>query len=1006
MRRPFSLILGFFIGMLFAVPVLIALAQSELLFMFDKSNRTLNLQQTKIVNIGNLGIGTTNPEANLAVIGNRVVFGGNKTIGNYATNDTVLELQNQNENAASYLRLGALNSSLYFAVNDGYKYTGLFAEGNPFIFYIGGKERIRIATSGNIGIGTAAPAYNLHIAPPSGYSRLVVQGVGGAGLATGIHILQGNSAATIGYAGTSNVLVIGNEGTFNTQHLAITPTGKIGIGTTNPLYSLDVNGSLRVNDKVGIGGAPTSDRLKVYGSVNASSVSAGNVTADNLDINTVATIKSLAVENNFTVGGYPMVGAISSGDGSVSIASSTISGVRAYALSVAPGIGVQKHIDPQLCQTTGGIIMGLNEDTTPISSLCYSAEAMKIDNNKKAVYFAQSGTNANVGIGTTAPGAKFEINAVSGESLYIKGSQAEIDARFLSTNGDWQVGTNDNGNGTNNNQFFIYDTAYRFTVQKGTGNVGIGTTAPGYKLEVAGDIYANSGWLRTSGDAGWYSEKWGGGWYMSDSSWIRSYNNKNIYHNSGILRTDGTLQVGDSGATLSVVSGGDFAYKTNVLFANTTGNVGIGTTAPGEKLDVSGTGRFTGIVRSDSSVPFVFMNGDRTGDYNQTAIYAPQNDTSVTNTNGIFIERGRLTNSASAEIRYFTIGARGGQVQWSVDGNGSVIQTGNLTVQGTGDSSIAGNVGIGKTAPGVKLDVNGSIRLSGAIKSTGSAKTYGGIDIWGKKGGYSGINFFDGTGTYESTFMVDVDGATGMYQENIGWQWYWAGDTLTVGTVPWARISDFTGDTSPDSIADDDTISDSEASDTLTINNGLLYAPTSGNVGIGKTDPAVKLDVAGAIRTNSGGYKSDDVGGTGSAAYFPSGMYSTGATNWLYANTTYIGEAPSNGKGHQFNVGANNTVSAYLAIGTGNVGIGTTEPSQKLDVNGTVRAGDYNLCVCVKADAKTVTAGGEKCTGVGDGWSDWSDTANNGNGVEDTRVAIRIFVSDSTCSSFNTNNPV
>jgi hypothetical protein len=37
---------------------------------------------------------------------------------------------------------------------------------------------------------------------------------------------------------------------------------------------------------------------------------------------------------------------------------------------------------------------------------------------------------------------------------------------------------------------------------------------------------------------------------MEDSTWIRSYGSKSIYHNAGILRTDGTLQVGSSGKYL------------------------------------------------------------------------------------------------------------------------------------------------------------------------------------------------------------------------------------------------------------------------------------------------------------------------------------------------------------------------------------------------------------------------------------------------------------------------
>lgn len=77
------------------------------------------------------------------------------------------------------------------------------------------------------------------------------------------------------------------------------------------------------------------------------------------------------------------------------------------------------------------------------------------------------------------------------------------------------------------------------------GNVGIGK-APGHPLDVNGQIRATS-WIRTQGSTGWLNESHGGGWYMSDDTWIRSYGSKNIYQDSGILRTDGTFQVGSNG---------------------------------------------------------------------------------------------------------------------------------------------------------------------------------------------------------------------------------------------------------------------------------------------------------------------------------------------------------------------------------------------------------------------------------------------------------------------------
>jgi prepilin-type N-terminal cleavage/methylation domain-containing protein len=66
-------------------------------------------------------------------------------------------------------------------------------------------------------------------------------------------------------------------------------------------------------------------------------------------------------------------------------------------------------------------------------------------------------------------------------------------------------------------------------------------------MSTPGAVYA-SNWLRTYGATGWYSETYGGGWYMTDPTWIRAYNGKNIY-------TPGTVLAGTLESSGRVVAG-------------------------------------------------------------------------------------------------------------------------------------------------------------------------------------------------------------------------------------------------------------------------------------------------------------------------------------------------------------------------------------------------------------------------------------------------------------------
>jgi len=115
----------------------------------------------------------------------------------------------------------------------------------PMTFYTGGSERVRIDTSGNVGIGTSSPLRKLDIAG----GGLAFTESGGAGRnihwgdTTDIYPVTINGNAT-----TGNCFLAFNTNTFGnaaTERMRIDSSGNVGIGTASPTQRLHVNGNAR-----------------------------------------------------------------------------------------------------------------------------------------------------------------------------------------------------------------------------------------------------------------------------------------------------------------------------------------------------------------------------------------------------------------------------------------------------------------------------------------------------------------------------------------------------------------------------------------------------------------------------------------------------------------------------------------------------------------------------------------------------------------------------------------
>lgn len=281
---------------------------------------------------------------------------------------------------------------------------------------------------------------------------------------------------------------------------------------------------------------------------------------------------------------------------------------------------------------------------------------------------------------------------------------------------------------------------------------------------------------------------------IADGAVVRSLNGKTdsvtILAGSNVSVTEG-----DGTITISAVASGagaddDWVVNGEDVYAQHSGNVGIGTAAPGAKLDVAGgnirtSGQYMSTL-AEGTAPFALqsttivtnLNADRL-DGLSSADFAlathPHSGADITSGTVPFdrLPVGNLANTVAAgahshdasaiqtgTIDFSRLPAGTGANQVSIGNHTHAGIGGDWTIDGSNIySAVAGNVGIGTSAPTRKLDVAGNMGVDGAIfardaTGVGLSDRAGFLGVWVEDGGGVGVGF-----TSPATTMHVYEGA-------------------------------------------------------------------------------------------------------------------------------------------------------------------------------------------------------------------------------------------------------
>ena len=460
----------------------------------------------------NVGIGTTSALAG----GILSVEQGSGTHAIVANSDTASA-------PSIYLRtIGGTATESYITFNDS----------TALAFTTTSAERMRIDSSGNVGIGTASPSSLGLLAVGDGATGTKTIAINGSGSSTSVMDIDFRGGGTGGPAGRVRFESSTKDLSFWTgnyasiaQRMTITDAGNVGIGTSSPNATLAFGGSSDVAFNTSLGSTGTYGQIKAF-----------NTLAPSNPATNIRFIRDVASIGN---------------DGAICFDTVNTERMRIDS-SGNVGIGTSSP--------TGVLTSYKSTDGDPVLGHFYNDNAGTA--TEATVYVTNSSTVSH-GLFLQTTGTAFTTNGgfVQDGSVIGSGSGASGGLSIMTrANAPMRFYTN----GHTNERMRI----------DSSGNVGISTTSPGTKLHI---VAGSSGGSLTEGLR------------VSDNT----YTNVQLLSGgadgeirvgaSGVMRGVYKAQFAGTRTANTFALG---TNSTNAIFIDTSQNVGIGTDVPDGKLNV------------------------------------------------------------------------------------------------------------------------------------------------------------------------------------------------------------------------------------------------------------------------------------------------------------------------------------------------------------------------------------------------------------------------------------